>query len=902
MDRKLTLELRYATASIGSHAELPRAYRIAGGAAEWLEEISRWDCRHEAVKVLPLPTSATDRTPNAALLAAPTPIVATPRSVAYQCLANRLYIPLDGQLWPPVTEGELSELLQRRVYVWDPTWGLAAFEPEPWLSPSQLITHPGFQPTGWRPAPDTVVLAPRIFSMAAMLPPDADEAVQAGQEDIGQDVDKAGQLPRSDDESAPGAMGAASTKGKQIAANAAKMAASMLPGSWADRLGYWADQRQQEVDRTLTADQNREVERLMKMMEDNPDEGLKYAPPLANDIAHRGEAPAGGALGPRDTNFNLGRLSSSGPAQSWSVSNANYHRLRAQYREAANRELALRRFRRAAYIFAELLGEYRAAAGALMSGGHYRDAAALYTQKLNSKREAATCLEQGGLLSEAIELLIETEQFEKAGDLYTKLDQPEAAREQYLAAVKHLNTDSETTPLTIAKLQLNKLKDREGALATLSDAWPDGAGAKQSILMWFRLASDDLGHLRGDVLQQIERVADVGPEHALLAAEVLSERALERDELTDRNYQALQRVIASNLLEQNPALRPRMLRLLEAATPGDRLLRRDTRSYLQRIAKQSKSSSPRKLLSLVKRVRMPSGANWKSVCRVKSTLLVAGELSGALALLPIRWEMDQVNSMAVTIPWRGTQISPDTDILLASVPQGDTHVVVHPVGEMSLPVESIRTHTAEHWAYAGGLGGVSPATMDVHRDEGDFTWSLNYNTEQCVLDLYQGETPIKSRVVLEDTMLEPPEAFPRLSLAMSYAFVSWGHYLHSFSPSNLHEVHEILPQAIRRLAAAPTQAGLVALGFESGGMLVRCEDGAEQSFGDGVIEPEVCFQGRHLIVAGSKRLEAYVANGLDVQMVVGQDNSELEPTAVVAGPESGQFAVLSGSEMLFYQL
>lgn len=895
MDRKLQLELRFAA---GDNDETePRAFRVEGGAREWLQELMAWDCPHRQVQVLPLPTSPSNRAPCAALMVAPTSVAAGPKCVPYHCRANRLYLPSEGSIWPPVTDAELHVLLQDRIYVWEPQSGLAAFEPSPWLRPDQLLQPPDSEGGAWLPAPEAVTLAPRVIALAALLPPDSDEAVQAGQEDIGQDTDKAGGLPRSEQESKPGAMGAASTKGKQLAAGAAKMAAGMLPGSWAERLGAWADQRRQEVDRTVEADQNREVERLMKIMEENPDEGLKYAPPLASDMAHRGETPGGGSLAPRDTNFSLGRLGGSGPAQSWSVSNANYFRLKSQYRNAANRELALKRYRRAAYIFAELLGDFRAAAGALTAGKHYRDAAALYAQKLNSPREAASCLERGGLLSEAIELYVELEQFEKAGDLYMQLDQPDAARRQYLAAVDKLNTSAQTQPLTIAKLQLEKLQEREAAMQTLWDAWPNGARAKECTAMWFRLAAEDQENLKQEMHRQIDRIAAVDSEHALLAAEVLSERALENDPWKAEVLRGLQHLVGSSLSELHPDARPRLLHLLQAATPGDRLLRRDARKHLRQST--TRATPARQGLELLKRLRLPTGANWQRVCRLQDTLLVAGELNQALVLLPIRWERASVKSMAICTPWLGMQIPPDGDILLSCCAQGDPRVVVQPVGQETLPLRSLQTQGKTHWVEVGATGGVSSRTMAVARLSGDITWSFNYHGEQCVLDLFRGSAPIQTHVVVPGE-LEWPEFTPRIACSGSNVFLSWGHELHVCGPEKEHAVHEFAPQAIRRLAASSTNEDRVAVGFELGGAMVL-DDWGEQPFGEGVVEPEVCFQGEHLLVAGQKRLEIYAAGGQDLRLQTSWEDAELDPQDIVTGPGNGQFALLSGRDMYFFQ-
>ena len=101
--------------------------------------------------------------------------------------------------------------------------------------------------------------------------------------------------------------------------------------------------------------------------------------------------------------------------------------------ELAGREMRLGRYRRAAYIYAHLLGDFTNAAAALVAGKHWREAAVLYRDKLKRPEMAAKCLEQGGLWAEAIEFYEQLGDFEKVGDLYAQLEQPEEA-EKGLAA------------------------------------------------------------------------------------------------------------------------------------------------------------------------------------------------------------------------------------------------------------------------------------------------------------------------------------------------------------------------------------------------------------------------------------------------------------------------------------
>ena len=94
----------------------------------------------------------------------------------------------------------------------------------------------------------------------------------------------------------------------------------------------------------------------------------------------------------------------------------------------------------------------------------------LYRDRLHRPDEAARCLEQGGLWTEAIAQYEELAEFEKAGDLYRQLDQPDHARQAYRSAVaKYL---AQNDCLTAARLLENKLDAPDEAITQLEAGWP----------------------------------------------------------------------------------------------------------------------------------------------------------------------------------------------------------------------------------------------------------------------------------------------------------------------------------------------------------------------------------------------------------------------------------------------
>jgi tetratricopeptide (TPR) repeat protein len=219
-----------------------------------------------------------------------------------------------------------------------------------------------------------------------------------------------------------------------------------------------------KVQESLDAVRNKEIARLMYLLEKDPDQGLRYALPIGGN-KHRGTAPPSGRLGERNVNFSLQRLGGGGPADAWEIEAEYQRRLTTRYLELANREIRLGRHRRAAYIFAELLGDLSAAASALCSGRHWREAAVLYEQRLQQPAAAVECLEQGGLWEEAIELLVKLRWQERAGDLCTRLKQIDRAEKFYLDEIEAHQIRGDR--LSAARIYDEKLQQPQHALVTL---------------------------------------------------------------------------------------------------------------------------------------------------------------------------------------------------------------------------------------------------------------------------------------------------------------------------------------------------------------------------------------------------------------------------------------------------
>jgi hypothetical protein len=324
---------------------------------------------------------------------------------------------------------------------------------------------------------------------------------------------------------------------------------------------------------------NREINRLLGLLQKDPDVGLQFALPL-HTLSTRGLAPPSNSLGPRSVNFDLSKLvGGNRPGDTWSVPEDLQRQLKERYRDAANRELNLGRFSRAAYIFAHLIGDFTAAADALKRGRSFREAAVIYKDKLNNPRAAADCLAEGGLLLEAIPLYKSLNLHEISGDLHLRLGQNNEAMECYRVEAEVLVSRDDF--VAAARITETKLKMPDAALTLLASPSPDSEVGSVCLREWFSLcgrlgrhadASSRIVILRDPPRGQPihARVGGLGAVAASYPNAAV--RALAADSV---------RILAGNrLLTAHATERQGLINAVVALAPADQLLSRDGNRYL----------------------------------------------------------------------------------------------------------------------------------------------------------------------------------------------------------------------------------------------------------------------------------------------------------------------------------
>jgi hypothetical protein len=556
-------------------------------AEDWLRKLSEWDIPLTKMKGYVLPQSLSNPEASALLVVfadqpPPMEMVQHP----YGKIGGKLYVPLHADLWPAVTQPELDAMLLYPVQVWHPGIGIVGYEVADELPLRSLLAFAQPPSRQWFFAAPPLPPLPPLSKIGIELPPAA-ELLTPGKEGLG---DK----PLSDlaPPKTPQEESALDNLKRGLFAGIAG-GASMLSGLFGDGggkggllddLGNWASRNLEDLQRQRET----ALEKLLKLFESNPEEALRYALPLSNPYESRGTAPPGTSLPPRDTNFNLGGLSGGRPTDAWDASKFQ-EQLRRKYLDAANQAIADGDFRRAAYIYAHLLGDFSSAANVLRQGKHYVESAALYRDHLKNLSMAATVLEEGGHLGEAAEIRLSLKEYQRAGDLFRKAQQEDRAMGCYQMALAEFLEKHQYKNAGI--LALDKLQDRELALRHFWTGWESGAND----------ARDNLRHyLR----------------HHNLTEEQLARRideSLAADKTMDQQYDLLSTLVEH--LDQHPmpivrklgldrtygllawGMRNRSIqpyaRLLSRFLPEDALIPQDVSRY-QRLLSKPQPVPPKK--------------------------------------------------------------------------------------------------------------------------------------------------------------------------------------------------------------------------------------------------------------------------------------------------------------------
>jgi tetratricopeptide (TPR) repeat protein len=636
----------------------PTAWFLPGdSAARWLEELAQSGLSESETRLFLVPKSPEDRSP-AGLLVVPVradSLRHQPSGLACRLIAVRLFVPVDALLHPPVADEEVRTLCPLPINFLHPAFGLSGFEMESTLRLWHLLDLPEERGDDWNFARPGAPALPELQTIMLAQPPAIEDVFGGAEEEIG--IEPPLDLPPAPDEPKENPLAESGRSLRRLFAKGVAGAMRQIPHTghrrtWVNDIEDWANRQLRGVNQQLEKIRNKELNRLLHLFDTDPEAALRHALPMSA-FAHRGIAPPGGLLGTRLPNFDLSQLGGRA-ADFWNVPIDLQEVLRRRYREMADREMQLGRHRRAAYIYAELLGDLVSAAHALKQGKHFREAALLYDEHLKNPLEAARCLADGGLLVEAIERYEKLERWLDVADLQDRLGNRAAAE---FAARRVVNECvAKDDILAAAKLVEQRLHATNEALEMLLQAWPRSRQAASCVGAAFELLAR-LG--RHEVA--LERVAQfarepVPPSHAVPLLTALGKPSQDYPhEMVRHRVADFSRVLIARQLSQPQLATDETGRLMECLVrlaPQDRLLARDANRHLlgrretdRRLRRIAPTPANWNKPEVVRRFELPRQIDWVRLRNESNWFYAVGISEKRLTLARGIWE-GEIQSMS----------------------------------------------------------------------------------------------------------------------------------------------------------------------------------------------------------------------------------------------------------------
>lgn len=516
-----------------------------------------------------------------------------------------------GSLLPGASQAESASDID--AWIWLPHFGLVILEKQDRISAADLLKAPTIDSavdqvrTLWKSPPQPPALPQRIAGFAVV---DSDEAGAPLQDLASEFGQKAGELDKAnptgdgsntgtgkgdgtsagladlasrgqawalrklekwfqpDDSSESGDKDAKGNRAQQIKAAPSRSAAG--PATGITKSLY------EQLSKAVVRQREKQLNKLLQMSKTNPDEALKYAIPLAGDAAFRGLSIPGARLLPRTPSYSSG--GASGPADFWGIDHELQKQLRDSYLEMANRETAAGRYRRAAYIYANLLADQASAAAVLEQGGHFREAATIYGEKLRRPDDQARCLMAAGLYEQAVEIFLARNDYLRAAEAWREAGEPEKAQQELRRAVQKLITSGQI--LKAANLLREELDSADEAMTLLWKQWPRGSEPLDASEEYFRLLASE-SDVPAVQVQLSDAIQRAGETH-LLELALLCQRIASRfsgSELQATASDACRMAIAEGAGRFSPIEMDHATRALQRLEPQDPQLARDAARF-----------------------------------------------------------------------------------------------------------------------------------------------------------------------------------------------------------------------------------------------------------------------------------------------------------------------------------
>lgn len=493
-----------------------------------------------------------------------------------QCVDNLLFIPEKSALYPTVSAKELDDLLLSKRYLMHPDFGMVElFEAIKWADFIAPIAS--YSPTLKRPV-SSVFIPKNIktFQVQALSPEELLQQLEKYTFSEGKPLNE----PLTASEKARLILLKRLFKQHKegdatvVKKNGLMGTLESLKNKFSGKEGSnWSDALQKEYEDLEKRNQN-ELDKLLDLLKNNPEEALKYAIPLNDAATSRGSsADWGGSwkLSQRWDNFSLlsrqmnwKNLGGSAPMQGDS-----FYQLQAQYRATAEQLIREKKYRKAAFVYLKLLKDYHKAAETLEAGKLYQEAASVYLKHCNNKEKAASCYHKGNMHQKAIELYQELQKYELVGDLYLELNNKKEAFFYYDKVIEeHEKTGRYLKAALLAK---NKMEAIARAQALLLEGWRRNSDAFNCLNNYFANIQD-LEVLKVELKEIYEQ--EVTDKNASIFLRVIKYEFKKENALAP-----FLREIAYEIIARQATFTPNIIQQLTVFNKGDKNISKDILRY-----------------------------------------------------------------------------------------------------------------------------------------------------------------------------------------------------------------------------------------------------------------------------------------------------------------------------------
>lgn len=526
----------------------------------------------------------------------------------------------------------------------------------------------------------------------------------------------------------------------------------------------------------------------------------------------------------------------------------------------------------------------------------FREAAAIYRERLKRPLEEAHCLERGGLLTEAIAHYEELQEWEKAGDLYTRIEQLEEAAAAFEFAVARWHAAGDH--LAAAQLLEHKLSAIDRAADELWGAWPAAKQATQCLRAYFELLSRSGKHdlalsrvseLAGQKLE-IDSTTALVEQLASLATGYPSPEvnALAADRA---------RVKIAGSLAGAGVHRRRLIHAVSQLEPADRLLSRDCQRFLMQhsdrpVVQVARPVRPTGKCLLVNEFQLPAEVSWRSLVSVGDSFIAAGYRDRELILVRGRW--DGVLLRPSYVPWRVEPQFVDSPIFLEPDRQAASQVFIHApgCGPFHTARVFVETDSGSGKIVVKSHPALTHETIATSCCPGGPFWQLTVQHQRVVLSQYRIDGQLVSTRDMADRRSASDGVFSLLSRNQR-VYVAIGNVLHLIGGHAPQQIE--LPDNVCRLSGSAVHSRpRVAAVFDRGGIVLWDDHEVQriEAFGKELESPQAIFtQHGRLVVAAKDECQVYQTQDRKLIFKAIGPGSATPPIAVMATDHAQRYAV-----------